>query len=192
MASLFDQNNQAPSQPEQLSGGLSFQGIPMDRRPQRVPLGRGLYEIVKMGKRKTQTNTDQFYAVLKCLEHVEQPGNVDRVFEFTTLLSGLFVKNSLADVKKLVMFSYGAAVAKLDEKVVGQVLDTECLADDWARFSRDQTIQGKTFVGNKIRIFGSPGKTVDKDGNPKKDKRGNVVTAETAFPRYYFDPADAA
>lgn len=184
-------SNSAPAQPS--TPTLSFQGIPLDRRPQKLPLGRGVYEIVKAGTRKTQTMMDQFYAVLRCVSHESEASHVGGTFEWQTQLQGLYVKENLGDIKKLLIYSFGEAAAKLDEKVVGAVLDAQCLSDNWARFNAEQTIEGKTIVGNKLKIAGMPGKIVKKDGTPKLDKRtGQPLKQEDAFPRYYMDPLPAA
>lgn len=190
--SLFG-NPQGQTQQDngQASGGLSFVGVPMDRRPQKVPLGRGTYEIIKVGTRLSPQQFKMFYAVLKCIAH-ENAANVGGVYEFNTMLQGLYVKDSLADIKRLLVFSFGKQMLAVPENVIGAVLDKECLQDDWKKFNETQALEGQTVVGNKVRIFGQPGKTTKKDGTPKMHKRDNrPITADEAWPRYYFDPADA-
>lgn len=182
---MFGQNN-AP----QTQSAISFAGVSFDRRPRRLPLGDGVFEVVKMGTRKTPQNFDEFYAVLKCAEHSDTQ-NAGQVFEFSKVLQGLMFQQALREIGQLIMFSFGKEAASLPSQTIAAVLDKSLLSDAWASFNATQSIEGKSVVGNKVRIRGyNPGWGVDKATGQAKGPRINKRTGqpyEAPLPRYVFD-----
>jgi len=185
---MFQTSNSTPA-------GISFSGTSFDRRPQRVPLGTGVYEIVKAACRKTPQNFDEFFAVLKCERH-DDPTKVGQVFEFSRTLQGLMVQSSLREIGQLLMFSFGAAAAALPSTEIAEVLNQALLADNWKTFNETQAIQGKSVIGNRLGIRGyDPGWGVNKETGqpnaPRVRKTGPKAGQpyDSPLPKYVFDVA---